>query len=155
MQLIIEGLALGAFKTVAETHPDPLLRKLIEYIIKDEARHVTFGVNYLEDYVKNLSQEEIEERAQFAYEACVIMRKRLFATVVYEEFCWDVAETVHYVRNVEFREQSQTFLFQRIIPNLKKVGMLTDAERPKFEELGVLQFENSPDDKDDIDWAEI
>ncbi|GIT34154.1 MAG: hypothetical protein Ct9H300mP4_04730 [Gammaproteobacteria bacterium] len=45
---------------------------MIEYIIKDESRHVTFGVNYLEDYVKNLSKEEIEERAQFAYEACVI-----------------------------------------------------------------------------------
>ena len=112
-------------------------------------------MNYLEDYVKNLSQEEIEERAQFAYEACAVMRNRLFATVVYEEFGWDIEETVNYVRNVEFREQFQTFLFQRIIPNLKKVGMLTDAVRPKFEELGVLQFENSPDDKDDIDWAEI
>jgi hypothetical protein len=32
--------------------------------------------------------------------------------------------------------------------------MLTDAVRPKFEELGVLQFENSPNDKDDIDWLD-
>jgi len=154
MQIIIEGLALGAFKTVVETHPDPLLRKMIEYIIKDESRHVTFGVNYLEDYIKNLTQEEIEERAQFAYEACLIMRNRLFATVVYEEFGWDVEETINYVRNVEFREQFQTFLFQRVIPNLKRVGMLTDNIRPKFEKMGVLQFENSPDDKD-LDWTTI
>ena len=154
MQIIIEGLALGAFKTVVETHPDPLLRKMIDYIIKDESRHVTFGVNYLEDYVKNLSQEEIEERAQFAYEACVIMRNRLFATVVYEEFGWDVEETINYVRNVEFREQFQTFLFQRVIPNLKRVGMLTDNIRPKFEKMGVMQFEHSPDDKD-LDWSTI
>ena len=122
--------------------------------IKDESRHVTFGVNYLEDYVKNLSQEEIEERAQFAYEACVIMRNRLFATVVYEEVGWDVEETINYVRNVEFREQFQTFLFQRVIPNLKRVGMLTDKIRPKFEKMGVMQFEHSPDDKD-LDWSTI
>ena len=98
--------------------------------------------------------QEIEERAQFAYEACVIMRNRLYATVVYEEFGWDVEETINYVRNVEFREQFQTFLFQRVIPNLKRVGMLTDNIRPKFEKMGVLQFEHSPDDKD-LDWATI
>ena len=27
-----------------------------------------FGINYLEDYVKTLSQDEINDRANFAYE---------------------------------------------------------------------------------------
>ena len=53
MQLIIEGLALAAFKTFPQVHPDPLAHSIVEYIIKDEARHVTFGVNYLEDHIKN------------------------------------------------------------------------------------------------------
>ena len=41
-----------------------------------------------------------------------------------------------------------------MIPNLKRVGLLTEAIRPKFEELGVLQFENLKDDGM-IDWATL
>ena len=51
-----------------------MLRDTLHLVIRDEARHVTFGVNYLEEFVKTLSQEEREERAQFAFEACVVMR---------------------------------------------------------------------------------
>ena len=65
---------------------------MLYLIIRDEARHVTFGVNYLEEFVKTLSDEEREERAQFAYEACVVMRGRLMSSEVYEHFGWDVED---------------------------------------------------------------
>ncbi len=73
MQIIIEGLALAAFNTLKMTAQDPLLKQIIHLVIRDEARHVTFGVNYLEDFVETLSEEEKEERAHFAFEACVVM----------------------------------------------------------------------------------
>ena len=41
--------------------------------------------------------------------------------------------------------------FERMIPNLKRIGLLTDKIRPKFEALGVLQFENLKHDGQ-IDW---
>jgi ribonucleotide reductase beta subunit family protein with ferritin-like domain len=80
MQIIIEGLALAAFQTTKETSNCPLLRQLVHYVIRDEARHVTFGVNYLEDFLSTLSEEEVEDRAMFAYEACVVMRDRIINT---------------------------------------------------------------------------
>ena len=40
---------------------------------------LTFGVNYLEEFVLILSDEEREERAQFAYEACIVSHDRLVA----------------------------------------------------------------------------
>jgi hypothetical protein len=153
MQLIIEGLALGAFKTFPQVHPDPLAHSIVEYIIKDEARHVTFGVNYLEEHIKNLSQHEIEERAEFAYEACVVMKNRFHAIQVFEEFGWDVEETCAYARNVPIREQFQQFIFQGVIPNLKKVGLLTETVRPKFEELDLLKWEDFPN-SEDMEWIE-
>ena len=55
MQIIIEGLALAAFNTAKMTTNDPVLRQLIHYVMRDEARHVTFGVNYLEEFVKTLT----------------------------------------------------------------------------------------------------
>ena len=69
MQIIIEGLALSAFNTARETTPDPVLKDVVYLVTRDEARHVTFGVNYLEEFVKTLSDEEREERAQFADQA--------------------------------------------------------------------------------------
>ena len=154
MQIIIEGLALAAFNTLKLTAQDPLLRQLITLVVRDEARHVTFGVNYLEDFVATLTDEEREERAQFAYEACVVMRERLIATEVFAEFGWDPDEAREQVLSSQIMAQFRNLLFTRIIPNLKRIGLLTDTVRPKFEALGILQFENLLDDGQ-VDWAEL
>ena len=154
MQVLVEGLALAAFQTMTKTTRDPLLKQVLTLVMRDEGRHVAFGVNYLEDWVKALSPGEIEDRAQFAYEACAIMRERLFSTAVEEEFGFDAEEarriSIDSVGGQAFRD----FLFQRMIPNLKRVGLLTDAIKPKFEELGVLQYENAASDAE-IDWASL
>jgi len=92
MQIVIEGLALSAFNTTRETTPDPVLKDVVYLVTRDEARHVTFGVNYLEEFVKTLTDEEREERALFAYEACVVSRERLVATDVFRHFGWDRSE---------------------------------------------------------------
>ena len=63
MQIIIEGLALAAFNLARQGTFDPVFKDMLYLIIRDEARHVTFGVNYLEEFVKTLSDEEREERA--------------------------------------------------------------------------------------------
>ena len=154
MQLIIEGLALAAFNTMRMTTKDPLCKNIVELVIRDEGRHVAFGVNYLEEFIKGLPQNEIEDRAQFAYEACVVMRERLVATEVFERFGWDADDARRKVLEGEIMQAFRNLLFERIIPNLKRVGLLTEAIRPKFEELGVLEFENLAGDGL-IDWAEL
>ncbi|KAF0804985.1 hypothetical protein A6D6_02617 [Alcanivorax xiamenensis] len=154
MQIIIEGLALAAFNTLKLTAQDPLLRQIIQLVVRDEARHVTFGVNYLEDFVQTLTEQEKEERAHFAYEACVVMRERLIAVEVFEEFGWDVEQAREKALASALMAQFRNLLFTRIIPNLKRIGLLTESVRPKFEALGILQFENLVDDGE-VDWAEL
>jgi hypothetical protein len=154
MQIVIEGLALSAFQTARETTPDPVLRDIVHLVIRDEARHVTFGVNYLEEFLKTLTDEEREERAQFAYEACVISRERLIATDVYRHFGWDVEATRKRVLEGHIMSMFRNLLFTRVVPNLKRIGLMTDAIRPKFEELGILEYEDMPNDGD-IDWAAL
>ena len=154
MQIIIEGLALSAFNTARETTPDEVLKDVIYLVVRDEARHVTFGVNYLEDYVKTLTEEEKNERAEFAYEACVVSRERLVSTDVFRYFGWDVEEARQRVMEGFVMSTFRDLLFQRVIPNLKRIGLLTEAVRPKFESLGILDFESLPDDGD-IDWQAL
>lgn len=154
MQILIEGLALAAFQTIHETTHDPLLRDVVGLVMRDEGRHVAFGVNYLEDWIRALPEDEIEERAQFAYEACLVMRDRLVSTTVAEEFGFTEAEALEINNASQGGQAFRKFLFERMIPNLKRIGLLTERIRPKFEELGVLEFENLRHDGM-IDWATL
>jgi hypothetical protein len=47
MQLLVENLALAIFKRVAASRIEPVLSDLLEYVERDEARHVALGVMYL------------------------------------------------------------------------------------------------------------
>ena len=154
MQIIIEGLALAAFNTAKAVTPDPVLRDLLHFIIRDEARHVTFGVNYLEEFLKNLSEDEREDRAMFAYEACLISKERLFPTDVFRKFGWDEDEAREFSNNAGFALEFQRLLFSRVMPNLSRIGLLTDKVRPLYDQLGVLEFESHSNDGD-ISWAEL
>ena len=154
MQIVIEGLALSAFNTTRETTPDPVLKDVVYLVTRDEARHVTFGVNYLEEFIKSLSDEEKEERALFAYEACVVSRERLVMTDVFAHFGWDVEDARRRVLDGFVMSTFRNLLFQRVVPNLKRIGLMTDKIRPKFEELGILEFENLATDGD-INWTAL
>ena len=154
MQIVLEGLALAAFQIAMNDTDDPVLKELLYLVIRDEARHVTFGVNYLEEFVATLSEEEKEDRAQFAYEACIVSRDRLIPTDVYRHFGWDVEETRQVLVERGLNADFLNMLYARIIPNLSRIGLLTDQIRPKFEEMGVLDFENLATDGD-IDWREL
>ena len=155
MQVIIEGLALAAFTNLKLDTNCILLKQLLHYVIRDEARHVTFGINYLEEYIKTLSPEEVEDRAQFAYEACVISRDRIINTTAMQKFLkMSPEEARQFTLESGAMETFRNFLFSRVMPNLSKIGLLTDSIRPKYEELGILEYEHAPSDFE-IDWAEI
>ncbi len=154
MQILIEGLALAAFQTIHQTTEDPLLRDVVGLVMRDEGRHVAFGVNYLEDWIRALPADQIEERAQFAYDACVIMRNRLVSTTVAEEFGFTHEEAMAINDQSQGGQAFRTFLFERMIPNLKRIGLLTDRIKPQFEALGVLQFEDLKHDGL-IDWVAL
>tara|TARA_S200000501_G_C20792790_1_gene730308 strand:+ start:82 stop:1203 length:1122 start_codon:yes stop_codon:yes gene_type:complete len=155
MQIIIEGLALAAFQMLKGISKDPLLSQLLHYVIRDEARHVTFGINYLEDFVQTLTPEEIEDRAEFAYEACVISRERLINTKAMQKYLKMTEEEAReFALSTSANATFRNFLFSRIMPNLSRIGLLTDKVRPKFEALGLLEYENAPDDFE-CDWDEM
>lgn len=155
MQVVIEGLALSAFNTMHElATEDSLIKDILGYVIRDEARHVAFGIHYLEEFVKSLSDEEREERAEFAYQACVVSRERLVPTDVFEYYGWDVEEARQRFLESSGTAKFRNHLFSRVVPNLRRIGLLTDKIRPKFEALGVLEYENLVDDGE-IDWAEM
>ena len=155
MQIIIEGLALAAFQTTKETSNCPLLRQLVHYVIRDEARHVTFGVNYLQEFLETLSEQEVEDRAMFAYEAVVVMRARIINTELPARwFNMSEEAILEMVVNDETQDMFNNMLFSRVMPNLKKIGLLTDKVMPLYEKLNLTSYIEAESDFE-IDWAEL
>ncbi len=145
MQIMIEGLALGAFGTMRQATKEPLLKELLKYVITDEARHVTFGVVALRDYYAALPDNERRDREDWAYEISVLLRNRFLAHEFYDEYyghCMSRREWDHMVLSSDFMRRFRTTLFRRLIPNLKRIHLLSDRVRPHYEALGLLVYEN-------------
>ena len=119
MQIMVEGLALAAF-----------------------------GVLSLKEYYAELTDAELAERLEFAFEAAVRMRDRFLQQEVWDRMGLDVKEVLPLVMHAPQRQLFQSMLFSKIVPNCKKLGLL-DANggwlRTKFTELGVIGFEDNPD----------
>jgi hypothetical protein len=154
MQIMVEGLALAAFGLMHMVTPEPLLKQLLRYVMSDEARHVAFGVLSLKEYYEELTLPEIRERQEFAFEAAVRMRDRLLQQEVLARMDIDTKEAVQFVMNDPGREMFQQMLFSKIVPNCKKLGLLDAGDgwlRTKFQELGVIQFEDLTDTSDEYE----
>jgi len=58
MQIFLEGIAVGIFQRFQHDSPDPLMRELIQLVLRDESRHAGFGVIYLGDKFRTASAAE-------------------------------------------------------------------------------------------------
>jgi rubrerythrin len=145
MQIMVEGLALAAFGFMHQLTEEPLLKQLLRYVMSDEARHVAFGVLSLQEFYQELGSKEIRERQEFAFEAAVRMRDRFLQQEVWERMDVPVKEAIELVMRTPTRQLFQMMLFSKIVPNCKKLGLLDRNDkwlRHRFEEIGVIQFED-------------
>jgi hypothetical protein len=148
MQIMVEGLALAAFGFMQQMTPDPLLKQLLRYVMSDEARHVAFGVLSLKEYYAGLTDAELKERQEFAFEAAIRMRDRFLQQEVWERMGIKPKEILPAVIQDPGRQMFQQMLFSKIVPNCKKLGLLDAGDRwlrTKFTEMGVIQFEDWQD----------
>jgi hypothetical protein len=148
MQVMVEGLALAAFGFMQQMTPDPLLQQMLRYVMSDEARHVAFGVLSLKEYYEGLTDAELRERQEFAFEAAVRMRDRFLQQEVWDRMGIKPGEILPLVIQDPGRAMFQQMLFSKIVPNCKKLGLLDAGDgwlRTKFTELGVIQFEDWQD----------
>ncbi len=142
MQIMVEGLAMAAFGFMHKTCNEPLLKDLTHNVMRDESRHVAFGVLSLNDYFMDMSASEKRDREEFLAEGCRLMRDRLLMEDVWVEMGWPVDEVREIVLNSAQMQEFRKLLFSKIVPNVKRLGLLTPFVRERFADLGILQFEN-------------
>lgn len=144
MQIMVEGLALGAFGTLYRMTREPLLKDILKNVIQDEARHVHYGVLALrEQFTRHLTERERQEREDWAFEVALLMRNRFMAFEVYEEWF------AHKLTRAQWKEVVNTspgmaefrrVMFERLVPNLREIGLLSPRVLPRYERAGLAKY---------------
>jgi hypothetical protein len=139
MQMLVEGLAMGAFATFFQKLNDPLGRKLMQLVMTDEAFHHKFGKIWADRTVPKLSAEEhviIEDWAAHCFQTLLF---NLVAPTeqrdLYEQFGLDpdvvIAEFAEIATDEARREDMKeaTNIFRVLIKTLLNAGIITDRTR--------------------------
>jgi hypothetical protein len=141
MQILVEGLALGAFGMIHQMTNEPLIKQITHLIMQDEARHVAFGVLSLKDMYKEMSPKDLRDREDFVILASKLMYDRLLGQEVFKRMGFPLAECEEAVKNSESMKFFRKLCFSKIVPNVKRLGLLTPYVRKGFEEIDVIEYE--------------
>ena len=160
MQIVIESLALAAFGSMLRATEEPLLKKLLRYVMSDEARHVAFGVLSLGEYYKELTDAELLERQEFLAENTLRNRTRSTTPEIWERMGTHVDEVGPFLMEAAGKLDKSLFtgfqgaFFAKLVPNVRKLGLL-DANNGYLRELwgeaGLLQWEFADDTGSDYE----
>lgn len=160
MNMIVEGLALGAFNNMYRTTQCDLLKKLTFNVMRDESRHVSFGHAYLGPVIAKLHPDEVEDLADFAFQAVNIlahggtggtlasrvdpgfMQVLENSNIDPDDFFKGMAEAEAEGITQELPPGQIHSVKDLMLPALARVGLLTPTVRKKYEEVGIPIFED-------------
>jgi hypothetical protein len=154
MQIVIESLALAAFGNMLRTTEEPLLRKLLRYVMSDEARHVAFGVLSLSEYYAGLTEIELKDRQEFLLENTLRNRARSTTPEIWDRMGVSAAEVYPVISEAAGKVKVQPYaafqkgFFAKLVPNVRKLGLLDANDgylRRHWGEAGLLEFEFADD----------
>ena len=157
MQMLIEGLAMGAFATLQSMTEDPLLKRLIQMVMSDEAFHHKFGKIWADRTVPKLSEEEHERVEQWAADTFQILLFNLVNAEqkqkIYEpfglEWPWVRSAILEAFTDADRRANMtrSTNIFRVLIKTLLKAGIITDRTKHVYAQWVDMEELAAEDDE--------
>jgi hypothetical protein len=139
MQMLVEGLAMGAFATIFNQTSDPLARKLTQLVMTDEAFHHKFGKIWADRTIPHLSEKEHEIIELWAAQCFQTLLFNLVGPTqqrgLYEEFGLDPDRVIEDLKEMitdDTRRENmreQTNIFRVLVKTLVNAGIITDRTR--------------------------
>jgi para-aminobenzoate N-oxygenase AurF len=149
MQIVVEGLALYSFRDMRNLTQEPLLKEILTYVGRDEARHHAYGVQYVERCVPCLSAAAREELEDFAFDAAIAIiggrNQAGFMAALLQSWAEAGIDTVELLACAQ-RERDQVIRESRppgrrrgpvsgfVLPTLRRCGLLSRRVASRFHE---------------------
>jgi hypothetical protein len=142
MQMLVEGLAMGAFTTLHKVARDPLLRRLCQLVMTDEAFHHRFGKIWAHKTVPGLDPAEHAAVEDWALECFNLLlfnmvnaeQKRLIYPRFGLEWQWVRGAIMEAFTDKDRRAQMResTNVFRTLIKTLLAAGIITERTRAHY-----------------------
>jgi hypothetical protein len=146
LQLVAETFAVSLFRLFGESSPDPLFRQVCKNILRDESRHMGFGMLSLPDVVADLEPHELHELEDFTVQALAWTLRGGFPREAYEDIGFNKHE-IEEIRKLRveaaagdqvlFRKMFKKEMHQQVVNNLVRVGLLTERVAPRLSDFGI------------------
>lgn len=141
MQIVIESLAMAKFQRLRIDTCVPILQIALEYVLRDEARHVNFGTEVLKSQLSGISADDRNSRAEYVLHTVTKLANNLnSASSVAECFGWDKPALRLHLRAKRVADPSESrAVFRQLQINLAAVGLLTDELQQTLSARKLLQ----------------
>jgi hypothetical protein len=158
MQMLIEGLAMGAFAMAHEDTNDPLLKTLLKYTMSDEAFHHKFGKIWADRTIPKLSTSEhnkVEDWSEGLFTNLLFNlvnpweKKEIYESVGLDHK-WVAKEFVagldrDEIAKTEMRQQNN--IFRVLVKTLLKAHIITDRTKATYAEYVDMEELHQEDDE--------
>jgi hypothetical protein len=138
-QIIVEGLALATFRLSRNLQHDPVISQIVDYVARDESRHVSLGILTLGDLYKHMSMSERAEREEFVLEAATLMAARFDLPEVWECLGATVSDGANFLRADPTMMAFRQLTFGRVNSHLARLGLMTPKVRENLIRLGLYR----------------
>ncbi len=142
MQMLIEGLAMGAFATFYQHGRDPLMIRLCQLVMTDEAFHHKFGKIWADRTIPQLSAEEHRLIEDWAWDVFQVLLFNLASPSqkewIYREIgldpVWAQQAFMESLTDAKIREEMSkaSNIFRVLIKTLLNAGIITDRTRGNY-----------------------
>ncbi len=139
MQILIETMALAAFRFANRTFHDDLLRGICARVAQDESRHVSIGVLSLRGFYAGLTASELKERQEFMMDAANLVRQRFLLAEIWERMGVDAADGRAFATTNELMVQYRQLICSKLVSTLVNIGLMNDRLRDRFVELELIE----------------
>jgi hypothetical protein len=139
MQMLVEGLAMGAFATLYTKARDPLLVRLCQLVMTDEAFHHKFGKIWADRTIPKLSKQEqelVEDWAASCFQTLLfnlINPEQMKSVYEGVGINWQDAQQslIEAISDEKRRERMRegTDIFRVLIKTLLKAGIITERTK--------------------------
>ncbi len=139
MQMLVEGLAMGAFATGYKFNQDPLAKKLFQLVMTDEAFHHKFGKIWADKTIPKMTPEErniVEDWAAHCFQSLIMnMGSPQQQAQMYQDYGLDPAKVMEGLLALRAdgaqreRMRESTNIFRVLIKTLLKSGLITDRTK--------------------------
>jgi hypothetical protein len=139
MQMLVEGLAMGAFATGYKYNQDPLAKKLFQLVMTDEAFHHKFGKIWADRTIPRMSESErnvVEDWAAHCFQSLVMnLGSPQQQAQMYQDFGLDPERVIAGLMEIRSeartreRLRESTNIFRVLIKTLLKAGLISDRTK--------------------------